>query len=458
MKFEKIVSKGISSNSYFIASSSEAAIIDPRRDVDIYLEYAQTHNVKITTIFDTHRNEDFVNGSPQLAFMTGAEIYHGHRLDFKYGNPVKEGNKFILGDLEFEILETPGHTPESISITVKTDSDPENPIMVCTGDALFAGDVGRIDFYRDEKKQLEAANWLYDSLFNKLLKLPEGTIVLPAHGAGSICGAGISGLPFTTVGYEKKTNAPLQLSKEEFIKYKSKEKFEIAPNMRHIEKFNLEGAPILKSKIIPQALTVEEVKEFLDKDVQIVDIREPESFAGGHIPSTLSIWKNGLPNFALWMLDYEKPIILVKSTHQELDHSINYLIRLGFDNILGYLRGFRNWYMKGESYRETNVWSVHDLKKHLEDEELYILDVRTEHSVKENGQIKGSHHIFLGNLPQKLEEIPKEKKIAVYCDSGFKTFTGVSYLLKNKYKDVIGVFGSMSAWKNAGYPVEEEKK
>ncbi|MCE7745889.1 MAG: MBL fold metallo-hydrolase [Candidatus Heimdallarchaeota archaeon] len=457
MKFEKIVSKGISSNSYFIASSSEAAVIDPRRDVDIYLEYAQTHNVKITTIFDTHRNEDFVNGSPQLAFMTGAEIYHGHRLDFKYGNPVKEGNKFIIDDLEFEILETPGHTPESISITVKTDTDPENPIMVCTGDALFAGDVGRVDFYRDEKKQLEAAKWLYDSLFNKLLKMPEGTIVLPAHGAGSICGGGISGLPFTTIGYEKRTNTPLQLSKEEFIKYKSKEKFEIAPNMKYIEKFNLEGAPILRNEIKPHTLTVEELKDYMTKDVQIVDIREPESFAGGHIENTLSIWKNGLPTFALWMLDYEKPIVLIKSTHQELNQSINYLIRLGFDNIIGYLQGFRNWYMAGENYHETKVWSVHELKKNLDDEDLFILDVRTNYSVKENGQIKGSKHIFLGDLPQRFKEIPKDKRVIVYCDSGFKTFTGVSYLHEKGFKDVIGVFGSMSAWKNAGYPINEEE-
>jgi hydroxyacylglutathione hydrolase len=456
LKFEKIVSKGISSNSYFIASSSKAAVIDPRRDVDIYLEHAQTHNVRITHIFDTHRNEDFVNGSPQLAFMTGAEIYHGHKLDFKYGKPVKEGDKFQLDDLEFGILETPGHTPESISITVKTESDSKNPIMVCTGDTLFAGDVGRIDFYRDDKKQLEAANWLYDSLFNKLLKLNEGTIVLPAHGAGSICGGGISGLPFTTIGYEKRSSPNLQLSKEKFIEYKSKEKFEIAPNMTYIEKFNLEGAPILKSQIKPQALTVEELKEYLNQNVQIVDIREPESFAGGHIPGTLSIWKNGLPTFALWMLDYKKPIILIKGTHQEIDQSINYLIRLGFDNIVGYLHGFRNWYMEGEKYDETKAWSVHDLKEQLNNDDLFILDVRTKNSLQENGQIKGSHHIFLGNLPDKLDEIPKDKKIAVYCDSGFKTFTGVSYLLKQNYKEVIGVFGSMSAWKNAGYPVEEE--
>ncbi|MHA1122558.1 MAG: rhodanese-like domain-containing protein, partial [Candidatus Heimdallarchaeota archaeon] len=335
--------------------------------------------------------------------------------------------------------------------------DPENPIMVCTGDALFAGDVGRVDFYRDEKKQLEAAKWLYDSLFNKLLKMPEGTIVLPAHGAGSICGGGISGLPFTTIGYEKRTNTPLQLSKEEFIKYKSKEKFEIAPNMKHIEKFNLEGAPILRNDIKPHTLTVEELKDYMTKDVQIVDIREPESFAGGHIENTLSIWKNGLPTFALWMLDYEKPIVLIKSTHQEINQSINYLIRLGFDNIIGYLQGFRNWYMAGENYHETKVWSVHELKKNLDDEDLFILDVRTNYSVKENGQIKGSKHIFLGDLPQRFKEIPKDKRVIVYCDSGFKTFTGVSYLHEKGFKDVIGVFGSMSAWKNAGYPINEEE-
>ena len=248
----------------------------------------------------------------------------------------------------------------------------------------------------------------------------------------------------------------MQLSKEEFIKYKSKETFEIAPNMRYIEKFNLEGAPILRSEIRPYALTVEEVKEYMTKDIQIVDIREPESFAGGHIENTLSIWKNGLPTFALWMLDYEKPIVLIKSTHQEINQSINYLIRLGFDNIIGYLQGFRNWYMAGENYHETKVWSVHELKKRLDDEDLFILDVRTEHSLKENGQIKGSKHIFLGNLPERFNEIPKDKRIIVYCDSGFKTFTGVSYLHEKGFKDVIGVFGSMSAWINAGYPIKEE--
>ncbi|MHA1308497.1 MAG: MBL fold metallo-hydrolase, partial [Candidatus Heimdallarchaeota archaeon] len=289
MIFEKIVSKGLASNSYFIASGSEAAVIDPRRDVDTYFDLAEENDVRITHIFDSHKNEDFVNGSPQLAYQTGAEIYHGSRLKFTYGNPVKEGDKFTLGDLTFEIIETPGHTPESISVLIKNIDNPNTPYMICTGDALFAGDVGRIDFYRDAKIQLEAANWLYDSIFNKILKYDDGTILLPAHGAGSICGGGITSLPYTTIGYEKKTNPKLQLSKEDFIQLKSVEKFEIAPNMTMIEKMNLEGPPILKKPVQPHALTVDEVKEYLTKDVQVIDIREPESFAGGHIPNTLNI-------------------------------------------------------------------------------------------------------------------------------------------------------------------------
>jgi len=205
------------------------------------------------------------------------------------------------------------------------------------------------------------------------------------------------------------------------------------------------------SKLLP----VSDVKDYLTKGAQIVDIREPESFAGGHIPNTFSIWKNGLPTYALWMLNYEDPIVLIKGTHQELDQGIRYLIRLGFDNIVGYLKGFRNWYLEGEKYRNTDVWSVHELNEHLDDEDLFILDVRTNHSVQENGKIKGSNHIFLGNIPERLADIPKDKTIALYCDAGFKTFTGVSYLLKNDYKKVIAVLGSMDAWQNAGYPVDE---
>ncbi|MCF2144059.1 MAG: MBL fold metallo-hydrolase [Candidatus Heimdallarchaeota archaeon] len=455
MILEKIISEGIAAQSYFIASETKAVVIDPRRDVEEYLELARKHNVKIAAIFDTHRNEDFVNGSVQLAHQTGAVIYHGEGLPFHYGQPVKDGEHFTFDDLIFEVLTTPGHTPESISILVKTKKHSEQPFLVFTGDTLFAGDVGRIDFYRDKEKQQKAAHWLYNSLFEKLLQLDDGTIVLPAHGSGSICGGSISSLPYTTIGYEKRTNPYLSLTKEEFLSYKATETFEIAPNMTTIEKLNLEGAPLLDGLPNPKPMTVAEVKQAQKDGAQIVDIREPESFAGGHIPNSLSIWKNGLPTYALWMLEYAKPIVIIKSTHQDLTLALRYLVRLGFDNVIGYLRGFRNWYLEGEQYQKTDVWSVHDLNEHLEDTDLFILDVRTAHSVKENGRIKGSNHIFLGNLPLEMQKVPREKRIAVYCDSGFKTFTAVSFLLKNGYKNVVGIFGSMKAWINAGCPFEE---
>jgi len=456
MKFEMVLSEGIAANSYFIASETKAVVIDPRRDVEIYLQLAQEYNVTIEAIFNTHRNEDFVNGSLQLAHHTTAAIYHGEPLPFKYGTPVKDGDSFTFEDLTFSVLATPGHTPESISIVVTTRENPKKPYMVFTGDTLFSRDVGRIDFCRNAIKQRKAAEWLYESLFSKLLTLDDGTIVLPAHGSGSICGGNITGLPFTTIGYEKQTNPLLQLSKEDFIEYKAKERFEIAPNMSYLEKINLEGPPILTfSAVNPRALTVAEVKEAQQKGAQILDIREPESFAGGHIPGSISIWKNGLPTFALWMLEYNKSIVIIKSTHQDLTKALNFLIRLGFDNVVGYLRGFRNWYMEGEKFQKTQVWSVHELNDHLGDPNLFLLDVRTAHSVQEHGQIKGSNHIYLGNLPEELTKVPQDKKIAVYCDSGFKTFTAISYLLQKGYKDVVGIFGSMKAWLNAGCPLED---
>jgi hydroxyacylglutathione hydrolase len=455
MIIKRLVSKGISANAYFIGANNQGVVIDPQRDVDRYLQLAEENDVKITTIFDTHRNEDFVNGSPELAAQTGATIYHGDKIDFKYGQQVKEKDSFKIDNLVFEILETPGHSPESISIVMKTSDNPEEPYAVFTGDTLFVGEVGRIDFYRDAENQRKGAEWIYDSLFNKLLKLPDATIVFPAHGAGSICGGSIGSLPYSTIGYEKKTSKTLQLTKKEFIDYKANQRYEIAPNMSMLEKLNLEGPPILNGLIRPKTLTVNEVKEHIKNGSQVVDVREPESFAGGFIPGTFTIWKNGLPTFGLWLLDYERPIVIIKSQHQDIDLIVRYLIRLGYDNIIGYLNGFRKWYMSGQKFERTDVWSVHQLNDHLGDKDLFLLDVRTEHSLQESGKIRGANHVFIGQLPDRLDKVPKDKTVCVYCDSGFKAKIGASILKKNGYKNVVSVFGSMSAWQNAGCPIEE---
>lgn len=452
MIFEKIVSEGLAHNSYFVGSAGEAAVVDPRRDCDIYLERSQHYDVRITHIFETHRNEDYAVGSVELSQVTNAEIYHSAHLDFTYGNPVKEGDTFTVGNLELQIIETPGHTDESISITLKDTETADTMYMVFTGDTLFAGDVGRTDMYgKDETVRLSEN--LYDSL-QKLLSLGDSVIVLPGHGAGSVCGAELSDHPFTTIGYEKKTNPLLHEDKKAFVAHKVKEILYRPPYFRKMEVYNKDGPPLLHGLPYVKPLTVKEVRT---TRAQIVDVRNPPSFAGGHIPGSYSIWKEGLPLFAGWVLNYDDPIIVVDENNTHMSEIVRSLIRMGYDNISGYLAGgFAAWYKSAQPVERVNTWSVHQLKEHL-DKDIYLLDVR-EYNQWIQGHISGAHHIYVGELDDHLDEIPqtRENPLVVYCDSGFKTSIATSILQMHGQNKVTNVLGGMMAWKKAGYPVEKQ--
>jgi hydroxyacylglutathione hydrolase len=244
MLFRRIVSEGLSHNSYIIGSGGQAAVIDPRRDCDQYLEIAAAKDLAITHIFETHRNEDYVTGSLELAKRCGAAIYHGGRMQFQFGNPVKEHDTFSVGSLALTILETPGHTEESISIVLRDREVSPEPYMVFTGDTLFAGDIARTDFF-GRNRDAEMAAKIYDSIEKKILSLGDGVIICPAHGAGSVCGEDIADLPFTTVGYEKMTNPALLSGREPFIAKRVLESPYVPPYFRQMERCNKEGAPIL---------------------------------------------------------------------------------------------------------------------------------------------------------------------------------------------------------------------
>lgn len=455
MLLERIVSEGISHNSYYVGSGLDAAVIDPRRDVDIYLHLAKRNSQKITHIFESHRNEDYVVGSLELSKLTGARIIHGSKLDFSYGVSAREGDAFNIGSLEFGVLETPGHTDESISLTVKDLDTSTDIFMVFTGDTLFAGDVGRTDLYGEDHRRKLSGD-LYDSLFNKLLKIGDEVIVLPGHGAGSVCGANIGLRDFTTIGYERKTNPALKnKTREAFIQFKMKEVLETPPYFKKMEQYNRLGPPIIKLPD-PESMSVSEIKRFEGKDCLMVDLRMPEAFASGHIPNSLSIWKNGLPLFAGWILNYSDPIILIKEEDQDIGETVRYLYRLGFDNIAGYLhKGIASWYRNGEQVTRNEVWSVHDLKKNLSNDDLFILDVRDSKSYLSQGYIKRANHIYIGHLKNRLPELPKNKTICVYCDSGFKTGIAISILSAAGFRSVIGVLGGFNAWSKSGYPVEK---
>jgi hydroxyacylglutathione hydrolase len=454
--FEKIKSEGLAHNSYLLGSDGEAVIIDPRRDCDIYLEIARKNDLIINRIFETHRNEDYVIGSLELSNLTGAEVFHGSRLGFAYGKGVNEGNLFTLGSLELEVLETPGHTDESISILLRDENESsEVAYMIFTGDALLAGDVGRTDLSGEGEAERHAGD-LYDTLFDKILPLGDGAIVCPAHGAGSICGSEISDREYTTIGYEKKTNVALQKKeRRKFIDYKLDERLHRPPHFSMIEKLNIEGPPLLKEMPDPRPLTPNMLKEYEKKGAQIVDVRMPTSYAAGSIPGSYSLWRNGLPAFAGWVLNYCDPVLIVDEDNLQVANVVRYLVRLGYDRIPGYLaEGFSAWYLASEEIQRIRTWSVHDLKENMGKDSMFILDVRDKRHLERDGYMRGAHSIYVGQVGERLGEVPKDKPVIVYCDAGFKSSIAASILKKNGYRNVTNVLGGIIAWKKAGYPLE----
>jgi hydroxyacylglutathione hydrolase len=454
MIFERIKSEGLAHLSYFVGSEDEAIVIDPRRDCQIYFDLARRKGMKIKYIFETHRNEDYLIGSLELREITGAEIYHGQGVDFKYGNFVRDGQKFAFGSMKLTALHTPGHTDESMSYVLSDPDTCKEPLMVFTGDALFVGEVGRTDLYGSEEAPRMAAN-LYDSIFNKILPLGDGVILCPAHGAGSLCGGAISKREYSTLGLERTQNPVLQRTdKKEFIKFKLEEKLEFPPYFKKMEEYNLQGPLLLKGLPVPELLSPEEFRAEMEKGALVVDTRMPHSFGGANIRGSYGIWLKGLPFFAGWMLPYGRPILLVLEENEQLETAIRYLIRVGYDSITGFLNGgIVSWYMKALPVDSLNLISVQDLKDKIEkNEEIMLLDVRSDEEWDE-GHIDGAKHIYVGYLEENLDKVPQGCPIVVYCDSSRRSNIAASILKKNGYNEVYNVLGSMTAWKNAGYPV-----
>lgn len=457
MIIERIKSAGLAHNSYFIGSGSTAAVIDPRRDSQVYFDMALEYGMKIKYILETHLNEDYVIGSLSLAGDTGAEIFHGPGLDWGYGNRLEEGQEFRIGKLNLTAIGTPGHTDESMSYIITDLSTGRVPVAVFTGDALFVGDTGRVDLYGLNEIPRMASN-LYDSIFQKLLPLGDGTIIYPGHGSGSVCGISIADRDESTLGIERLQNPLLQMkNKEEFISRKAAEHPERPPYFRQMEKYNLQGPPAVGCLPVPAPFTPAEFKSEIENGAVVLDDSEPAAFGGAHIQGAYSIWLEGIPNFAGWLLPYDKPLLLVLEDQSHLERAVRYLFRLGYDNILGFLKeGTEGWYNAGYPTESVSLLSVHELKTKLDrGEDLVVLDTR---SIEEwdSGHIRGSIHIYVGHVEQRLADIPDDKAIAVLCGVGHRAGIAASILLRAGYRRVFTVLGSVMAWRNAGYPLTTE--
>jgi hydroxyacylglutathione hydrolase len=455
MLFERIVAEGLAHNSYLIGSGGRAVVIDPRRDGEVYPDIARRNNLTITHIIETHRNEDYVTGSLELREMTGAEILHGARTAFGFGTPVTDGHRFTIGSLDLEIRGTPGHTEESISVVVRDREVADIPYLVFCGDTLFAGDIARTDFYGIDRKA-EMAGKIFDSITGKILTLGDGVIVCPAHGAGSVCGGDIADHPFTTIGYEKQTNPLLKMGRDAFIAARKVESPYVPPYFRKMEQYNNDGPPLLPRESYPGYISIPELNRIRSEGCQIVDIRSPTSFGAGHIPGSISIWREGIPSFAGWFLDYETPIVLVDDFNQNLEPVFRHFIRLGYDNLVGVLPGgFPAWTKAAQEIATIPTCSVQELKSRLDRGETpFLLDVRDIKNWRAVGHIPGAQLIYIGELPGRISGIPKDVPVVIYCDAGYKGSLGASILARHQYNNVTNVLGGMTAWKQAGYRIE----
>jgi hydroxyacylglutathione hydrolase len=446
MFFEKIESPGLAHLSYVIGHKGQAAVIDPRRDVEIYLQIARKHNARITHIFETHRNEDYVIGSMPLAARTNATIHHGAELDFAYGSDVTEGDRFEIGDLELSILSTPGHTMESISVVVRDTATGSDPVGVFTGDALFVGDVGRTDFFPDRLE--EVAGMLHDSIFEKLLPLGDHVLLWPAHGAGSVCGSGMAARDFSSLGLERKTNAALQVeSRKQFIENKVSEHHYKPPYFEQMEEYNLKGnAP---DPADPKTVAAMDVKSFAasaSDGMVVVDTRSPAAIAGASIPGSLALPMPLVPAYAGWLLDYDQPIGLVVEDAGQVDTAVAHLQRLGYDNIAGYLEGLVGWAASGRSFEHFGSLHVDEIEQRVESGQAVILDVRKDEEVQA-APLAESVHIYLGHLPGNLDALDKGKTVVTFCGSGMRAVVAASILKRNGFQDVYNALGSVAAAK-----------
>lgn len=451
MFVETVKTPGLASLSYLVGDGGRAAVIDPRRDVEIYLDIARQKGVEITHIFETHRNEDYVVGSCELAERTGAQILHGPGLDFDYGETVTTGHTITLGDTRLEVLHTPGHTDESISIVLRHDATGDSALGVFTGDALFVGDVGRTDFHPDRLRDDAAA--LYESIHRTLLPLGEQSIVYPAHGAGSVCGGGIADRSFTTLGYEARHNPMLQKTKSEFIEAKLAEQHEHPPYFDRMEALNKEGPAVVGPMPAARAVSPDKLAEQLSADAPVIDVREPQAFGGSHVPGTLNIPVNMLAAYAGWFLPYDTPITIIADDADQRETARTHLRRLGYEQTRDFLKGgVTAWEVSGRALGTVPAMSVRALRDALDD--VSVVDVR-KITEWEAGHLPGAAHAFLGRLRDQAANLPTDKPVVTFCGSGRRAMIAASILRQAGFKDVRNCFGSMKAWQAIDGPVED---
>ena len=446
MIIEQIYTECLSQASYYIESNGEAAIIDPLREVDSYIEKAKKNNVKIKYIFETHFHADFVSGHLSLSKSTGAPIIFGPTSKTSFKSIItKDGEIFKVGSLKIKTLHTPGHTMESTTYLLINSKGKDHAIF--TGDTLFLGDVGRPDLSQKSSKlkNEDLAAILYESITNKIIPLSDDIIVYPAHGAGSACGKNLSEKTFGTLGEQKRTNYALRpnIKKQEFIKEVLKGLDSAPKYFNQNVKLNKEGYKDINNiiKKRKKALTPSEFEIKLKKFKAIIlDVRNKNEFSKAHIPGSIFIGLNG--SFAPWVgtiLQDVKTAILIVSPNGREKETIERLARVGFDNSLGYLKGgINSWVSSGRITEEIKTINVFDFEKIYKKNDLLIYDVRKKDEFYSESLINAIN-LPLNNIPININNFSKKDEFYIHCKTGYRSVIASSYLKLKGFEKIVNI-------------------
>ena len=457
MYFQQFYLGCLAQASYMIGSEGEAAVVDPRRDVEIYVEEARSRGLAIRHVIETHLHADFVSGHRELAQRTGARIYFGARAGARFEHvPVREGDEIRMGSVTLRFLETPGHTPESVSILVYDRTVSDEPQSVLTGDTLFIGDVGRPDLLGARVSAEELAGWLYDSLHEKLLKLPDETLVYPAHGAGSLCGRNISSETSSTIGQQRRFNYALQpMPREEFVRMMTTDLPEAPAYFSRDVRLNREGPGSLEELPAPPALSPEDVAALQRAGAVILDTRPAADYGAGHVPGAMQIGQSGqLASWAGSLLSAGGPLILVAEDEERVAETRTRLARVGLENVAGFLSGgILSWDAAQKPLATTEQITVDELAARLaEGVDLRVVDVRrpAEWSA---GHIRQAVSMPLDRLAQTAETLDRKRPVTAICAGGYRSSIATSVLERLGFEKVINVVGGMAAWNAARFEV-----
>ena len=441
--------------------AKEAVIVDPGRDVNQYLEMAAREGMRLTAVAETHIHADYVSGARELADRVGAKLYLSDcgPSDWKYlfakdydSQLVRDGDSFLVGNIKFEVLHTPGHTPESISfVLIDQGGGADQPMGIFTGDFVFVGSIGRPDLLEEAAGIQGSAEPGARDLFRsaqRFKQLPDYLQVWPAHGAGSACGKGLGAVPSSTVGYEKLFNPALQFDDEdEFVHYILADQPEAPKYFAVMKRVNKEGPKVLGETKVPESLPPDQLAS-RSQPSTLVDLSAANEFAAAHVPGSVNIPLPMLASWAGWLVDYTVPVYLIAAAYQ-LPEAMRVLHKIGIDRIAGIFDPIdvRRQGLASQSYSSVPPG---DLKPQIDAGQVRLVDVRTD-AEWQTGKIAGAEHCFLGRLSAQLDGPGNGKPIVVQCQSGMRSAIAAS-LVQASGKEVIDMAGGYMAWIKAGLP------